>query len=290
MAAGRIIAPVAPALPVAPREYDLVYENKRNSTFRLYFNQIDNAVGTVLATQGARFIDAPYGLFTDSQDQYDGTTTTAYPIRFDVEELSWGVGLLEDTAVVTGYIDNGAGSAGTTLTVTAVTSGALRVGMVISGTGVTAGTYIEALGTGTGGVGTYTVSTSQLVASTTISGSMKSKIQVDYPGIYNVQFSIQFSNTDTQIGDVDVWFSVNGTNVARSNSIFSIPSSHGGVDGHLIAALNTFLQLNGDDYFELYWHTNNSSIFIETLAAGTSPTRPVTPAIITSVAFVSRLP
>jgi hypothetical protein len=42
--------------------------------------------------------------------------------------------------------------------------------MTISGTGVTAGTTITQLGTGTGGAGTYIVSTTQTVASTTITG------------------------------------------------------------------------------------------------------------------------
>ena len=65
-------------------------------------------------------------------------------------------------AVVTGAI------AGTTLTVSAVTSGTLYVGQTIQGTGVTANTIITALGTGTGGAGTYTVSTSQTIASITL--------------------------------------------------------------------------------------------------------------------------
>jgi hypothetical protein len=59
---------------------------------------------------------------------------------------------------------------GTTLTVSAVTSGTLFVGQTIQGTGVTALTIITALGTGSGGVGTYTVSTSQTVSSTTLYG------------------------------------------------------------------------------------------------------------------------
>jgi hypothetical protein len=59
----------------------------------------------------------------------------------------------------------------TTMTVSAVASGVLSVGDVISGTGVTAGTKITALGTGTGGTGTYTVSASQTVTSTTITGN-----------------------------------------------------------------------------------------------------------------------
>jgi hypothetical protein len=65
-------------------------------------------------------------------------------------------------AIVTGAIT------GTTLTVSAVTSGTLYVGQTIQGTGVTALTIITALGTGSGGAGTYTVSTSQTVSSTTL--------------------------------------------------------------------------------------------------------------------------
>jgi hypothetical protein len=60
------------------------------------------------------------------------------------------------------------GSVGT-MTVTAVASGTLAVGQVISGTGVTAGTFITGLGTGTGGTGTYFVSPGQNASSTTIS-------------------------------------------------------------------------------------------------------------------------
>jgi hypothetical protein len=65
-------------------------------------------------------------------------------------------------AIVTGAIS------GTTLTVSAVTSGTLQIGQTIEGTGVTSGTIITAFGTGSGGVGTYTVSASQTVTSTTI--------------------------------------------------------------------------------------------------------------------------
>lgn len=62
----------------------------------------------------------------------------------------------------------------TTLTVSAITSGALQVGSVISGVGVTAGTYITALGTGTGGIGTYTISTSQNVSSESMTANASS--------------------------------------------------------------------------------------------------------------------
>lgn len=82
-----------------------------------------------------------------------------------------GAGFDGTNAVFTGSIS------GTTLTVTAVTSGTIVVGGKITGYGtwtgsvvvpITSGTTITALGTGTGGTGTYTVSASQTVASTRI--------------------------------------------------------------------------------------------------------------------------
>ena len=73
-----------------------------------------------------------------------------------------GTGL---NAVVTGSIS------GTTMTVTAVSSGTLAVGQVVTGTSVAANTTITALGTGTGGTGTYTVSNSQTLGSRTLTGS-----------------------------------------------------------------------------------------------------------------------
>lgn len=74
-------------------------------------------------------------------------------------------------ASVTGAIS------GTTLTVTGVTSGSLAVGHLLNGTGLTlgtgvvTGTYITALGTGTGGTGTYIVSVSQAMSSSALTGA-----------------------------------------------------------------------------------------------------------------------
>ncbi|MEO8753118.1 MAG: hypothetical protein ABI624_10610, partial [Casimicrobiaceae bacterium] len=61
----------------------------------------------------------------------------------------------------------------TTFTDTTHGSGRFTVGSVLTGTGVTAGTYITALGTGTGANngGTYTVNISQTVTAQTITGT-----------------------------------------------------------------------------------------------------------------------
>jgi hypothetical protein len=240
--------------------------------------------------QGVQGILLPYGAFQDSTDQLDGSTTSAYAMRYDTTDYSNGVYVSSYNAVFTATIDDGTPPGpGTVMTVSAVTSGTIYLGMQITGTGVTAGTRITAFGTGTGGVGTYTVSASQEVTSTTITGNLPSKITVDYAGIYNLQFSAQVTNTDVQIHDIDIWFRKNGTDIPNSNSRFSVPNSHGGVDGHLIAALNFYLDFNAGDYVEIMWHVTDSAVRLEHLNAGTSPTRPATPSVIATLTYVSNL-
>lgn len=73
---------------------------------------------------------------------------------------------------------------GTTLTVTAIASGAITLGQTISGAGITAGTTITAFGTGAGEsdpgtIGTYTVSVSQSVASTAITGYYQRPLRIN---------------------------------------------------------------------------------------------------------------
>lgn len=277
----------APALPFAEQTYSKLYFDKTLSILRVFFNQLTQMLQTLTGVAGGRFMNNPFGSFYDVSEQRAGSTTAAYPMRLNTMAFSNGVNTVTDTTVFTGTISNGSGGAGTQLDVTVVTSGTIRLGMQVTGTGVSANTYITAFGTGTGGTGTYTVGVSQSVASTTLTGSIKSKLLVDYNGVYNLQFSTQFVNTDSQIHDVDVWVVKNGTNLPDSNSRFSITERHGGVDGHLIAALNYFVELEAGDYVELFWRVTDVAVYIQTLSASSSPTRPLIPGVIVTVAFVS---
>lgn len=72
-------------------------------------------------------------------------------------------------------------------------------------------------------------------------------------GVYNLQFSIQYANTDTQIHEATVWLRKNGTAVAGTASKYSVPNKHGGVDGYLIAVANFFVDVIANDYIELMW-------------------------------------
>ena len=106
----------------------------------------------------------------------------------------------QDTCSFTGYIDNGAGSAGNTLTVTAVTSGVLYVGQKINATALSTATpyFISALGTGTGLTGTYTIASTFQTAGTTVGSSGSPVAMVGGPddyGLVNKGNNIQFNTS-----------------------------------------------------------------------------------------------
>ena len=118
-----------------------------------------------------------------------------------------------------------------------------------------------------------------------------SRITVTNPGIYNLQFSIQLTNTTNATHDVDIWFRVNGTNVPASNSRFGLaPRKSAGDPYHIIAALNYFVSLNATDYVEIMWRTNDVGVYIEHYPVSASPTRPAIPSAIVTMSFVSALP
>jgi hypothetical protein len=80
---------------------------------------------------------------------------------------------------------------GTTLTVTAMSLGSIAVGAMLYGENVAAGTTITAEGTGTGGIGTYTVSQSQTVSSEIMACSSKDMLQ---PTKITVQIDVHGPN------------------------------------------------------------------------------------------------
>ena len=154
--------------------------------------------------------------------------------------------------------------------------------------------------------GSFQDSTDQVAANTTtaypitfnttdfsngVTIASSSRITVAESGIWNVQFSIQFTNTTNASQDVDVWFKVNGTNAANSNSRFGFAPRKGvGDPFHIIAALNYFVSLNANDYVEIMWRPTDVGVTIEQYPASSTPTRPAVPSAIATFSFVSNLP
>ena len=121
------------------------------------------------------------------------------------------------------------------------------------------------------------------------SGGKASRLTVAQAGIYNLQFSVQFENTDTQEHDATIWLRKNGTDITGSAGFVGVASSHGGISGHAIVGWNYFITLNANDYIEIYWSTPNVAVTIQAYAAGTSPTRPTTASVVATLTFVSNL-
>jgi hypothetical protein len=108
------------------------------------------------------------------------------------------------------------------LTVSAVTSGVLRVGQTISGAGITAGTTITGLGTGSGGTGTYAVSVSQTASSTTVTAS---------GGTMTV--------TAVASGAIAVGDSISGANVTAGTKVTGLITGTGGTGTYTVDTSQT---------------------------------------------------
>jgi len=212
-----------------------------------------------------------YGSFYDTTTQTVGAINVAYVVNMDSTDLSQGVIIQPDNAVFTADIS------GTTMTVTAVTSGAIIPGQTISGTGVTAGTRIVAYGSGSGGTGTYVVDLSQVAASTTITAAKSSCVYVDEGGIYDFQFSLQLDKASGGLAIVNIWARVNHVDVPWSCSRIRIQ----GNDAEVVAAWNFILQMNKGDHFELCYESDSVDVQIATFAA--TAVHPDIPSVILTV-------
>jgi hypothetical protein len=151
--------------------------------------------------------------------------------------------------------------------------------------------------------GAFQDSTDQTAASTTTAYPMtfdttdfsngvylsnSSRMNVRNAGIYNVQFSVQLENTDNVQHDVDIWFRKNGTNITASNSKFTVPArKSASIFGHVIAAINYFVELAANDYIEIVWRTESTDVSLEQTPAESSPTRPATPSVIATMQYVA---
>ena len=209
-----------------------------------------------------------YLAISDSTTQDNPTANIPRAVKFNTTDLSNGFSLQTETAVFTGTINNGGAGAGTILNVTGVTSGTLKVGMVLTGGSITAGTFISAFTSGTGGIGTYVVSVSQLKTSATYTGTMTSQIVVSNTGIYNLQFSSQMDKSDAGVDYVNFWLRKNGTDITASSGVISL---QGNSPAYMMAAWNYLIELIAGDIIELYWASADINMSIISETAQTSP-------------------
>lgn len=106
-------------------------------------------------------------------------------------------------------------------------------------------------------------------------GTNLTRITFANTGIYNLQFSSQFQNTDNAQHDVTIWLRLNGVDVAGTSGLVSVParkSAGAGNEGHIITGWNYVLSVVGGQYYELVWSTSNhTNVTMQFYAAGSPP-------------------
>lgn len=211
--------PKAPNLLVGPVAYEQQYQNQLNNVQRLYYNEIDNTLTSLLENNGGRFLNFPHIAASDSTNQYAAGDNTPTLTNWNTEESDGGFDL--------------------TLT------------------------YAAAL----------------------------------YSGVYRIDYSLEFVNTDNAAHDVIVWMKVNGNNVARSATKFTVPArKSAGVYGYLCAVSFIVFSIQATDQIQLYWETDKAYNSVGPIdgvymyATPATATIPAIPSAVGTITFVSELP
>lgn len=127
-----------------------------------------------------------------------------------------------------------------------------------------------------------------------------SKVAVTFPGIYNMQFSVQAENSTADDQEIDIWirqfnrdgvpyFLPNG-DLPGSTGAISIIKKHGAAPGATIAGWNYFLTMQGGDYIQMMYSVTNAGVTLPFRPAQTGPVRPGTSSVVLTITFVSALP
>ena len=104
------------------------------------------------------------------------------------------------------------------------------------------------------------------------------RVTVDYAGYYNVIFLGRFENPLSQIHNAYVWFRVNGVDVPHSAASVTIPDKQGSINGASYVNITHPLELEDNDYVEVYCAVDDANVSLTALAAQTTPyARPSVP-------------
>jgi hypothetical protein len=119
--------------------------------------------------------------------------------------------------------------------------------------------------------GSVSAATAVLLRTNEITGagvSIASNSQVTFAtaGTYMISPSLQFSNSDSNDQDVTIWFALNGTAIARSASVLTVPKAADG--GKALFQVVVYVPVTASQYVEVMWLPENVSVIIDHTAAG----------------------
>jgi hypothetical protein len=112
-----------------------------------------------------------------------------------------------------------------------------------------------------------------------------SRITIANTGLYNIQFSSQLHTTANQAVDFSIWFAMTGSNIANSNTDFTIEKINGG--GYQVAALNFLTRIASGSYVELKYSKTTAQGQLLAQGIRSTPTRPATPSVIVTVTQIA---
>lgn len=112
--------------------------------------------------------------------------------------------------------------------------------------------------------------------------SNKTRITFAVGGTYMVAPSVQFKNSDSSDHDVTVWFRRNGTNIANSATVITVPKAADG--GAAYFQIVFYEQVSSSDYIEVMWLPENTAVTLDYTAAGA-----IAPAIPSAIVCSERI-
>jgi hypothetical protein len=82
---------VPPRLPSAPQQYEQRFHDQHSDVLRLYFNQLNNAVATVIGPNGAAYLQTPHAMLMSDQDQTNAGITSANILTYNQPVITQGI-------------------------------------------------------------------------------------------------------------------------------------------------------------------------------------------------------
>ena len=104
-------------------------------------------------------------------------------------------------------------------------------------------------------------------------------------------YSIQLKNDDNEAHYADIWLKFNGSDYPDSSTRFHIPARKNASEfGYTVATVNFVgTSINPNDYVELWWSSDSTSVSLEHIPAGSDPVSPATPSVIATFTQVMYL-
>jgi hypothetical protein len=101
---------------------------------------------------------------------------------------------------------------------------------------------------------------------TGISVVSSTQVTLAVAGTYMFSPSIQFANSAAADHDATIWFRKNGTNIANSATIITVPKLADG--GAAVFSLSFFDTVTAGQYIEMMWLPENIAVTIDAIAIG----------------------